>query len=151
VWGFSDRAAIPAAEDCGIAFQLTNILRDLKEDMLRDRVYLPEEDLERFGYSVEDLRAGVCDSRLQRLMEYEIERAEQFYGRAAPLADYLSADGRRIFSALVTTYHSLLDEIRRAGPHVLHARVRLGRLRKMWIVAHTLFSNRLSLNAGSNE
>jgi phytoene synthase len=138
IWGFTDTAACQPAIDCGIAFQLTNILRDLREDLLRGRVYLPQEDLQRFGYTTEDLRAAVCDDRFQQLMEFEVDRAERFYQAAAPLAGYLHDDGRRILKALTATYHGLLNEIRRAGSDVLHHRVRIGRLRRLWIAATSL-------------
>ncbi len=143
IWGFDDPAAVRPAADCGIAFQLTNILRDLKEDVLRDRVYLPQCDLDRFGYTADDLREGICDDRFRRLMEFELARAEDFYHAAAPLGGYLSDDGRRILHAMVATYHGLLNEIRRAGENVLSSRVRVGRLRKTWIAAHAWLSGRL--------
>jgi phytoene synthase len=138
IWGFDDQAACQPAIECGVAFQLTNILRDLREDLLRDRVYLPQEDLRRFGYTAEDLQAGVCDDRFRQLMEFQVDRAERFYRAAAPLAGYLHDDGRRILRALTATYHGLLDEIRRAGGDVLHQRVRVGRLRRLWIAATSL-------------
>jgi phytoene synthase len=138
IWGFTDKAACQPAIDCGVAFQLTNILRDLREDLRRNRVYLPQEDLQRFGYTTEDLRAGVCDDRFRKLMTFEVDRAEQFYRAAAPLANYLHDDGRRILRALTGTYHGLLDEIHRAGGDVLHHRVRIGRLRRLWIAATSL-------------
>jgi phytoene synthase len=138
IWGFSDQAACQPAIDCGVAFQLTNILRDLREDLLRDRVYLPQEDLQRFGYTTEDLKAGVCDDRFRQLMAFEVDRAERFYRAADPLASYLHDDGRRILRALTATYYGLLDEIRRAGGDVLHHRVRVGRLRRLWIAATSL-------------
>jgi len=138
IWGFTDERARQPAIDYGVAFQLTNILRDLREDLLRGRVYLPQEDLRRFGYTTEDLRAGVGDDRFRRLMEFQVDRAEQFYRAAAPLAGYLHEDGRRILRALTATYHGLLREIRRAGGDVLHHRVRVGRLRRLWITASSL-------------
>lgn len=143
IWGFRDRAALGPAVDCGIAFQLTNILRDLTEDVRRGRVYLPQCDLDRFGYTTDDLRAGVSDDRFRKLMRFEIDRAEEYYRTAEPLAEYLHDDGRRILRALVDTYHGLLCEIRKAGGHVLDRRVRVGRLRKVWIAAHAWLSGRL--------
>jgi phytoene synthase len=144
IWGFRDRAAIQPAVDCGIAFQLTNILRDLKEDAGRDRIYLPQQDFDQFGYSVEDLRNGVCDDRFQQLMTFEIERAEGFYRAASPLTSYLDGDGRRILRAMVSTYHALLHEIRRAGGNVLRGRVRISRMRKFWFAASAILSGRLT-------
>ncbi len=83
IWGFRDDAALEPARRCGLAFQLTNILRDLKEDADRDRVYLPQEDLDRFGYTVADLKRGVRDERFRSLMQFEILRTEELYRQAA--------------------------------------------------------------------
>ena len=85
IWGFRGEQALEPARRCGVAFQLTNILRDLKDDARQGRVYLPHEDLRRFGYSVEDLRAGKANSAFAALMEFEIARAESYYqaGRRA--------------------------------------------------------------------
>ncbi len=143
IWGFHDRAALGPAADCGIAFQLTNILRDLTEDIRRGRVYLPQCDFDRFGYTTDDLRDGVVDDRFRRLMDFEMNRAEEYYRAAEPLGGYLGDDGRRIFRALIDTYHGLLGEIRKAGDRVLDRRVRVGRLRKVWIAAHAWLSGRL--------
>jgi len=142
IWGFTDRAAFQPAERCGLAFQLTNILRDLKEDAARDRVYLPLEDLRRFDYGPEDLLSGVCDERFLELMRYEIERAERLYGEAEPLKDHLQSDGHRIFSAMVGTYRGMLDQIRRRPAEVLRRRVSLRRPTRLWIAARSLFLRR---------
>jgi|GEM_PF-3505142 len=101
-------------------------------------VDLPQEDLQRFGYSIKDLKDGVCDDRFRRLMEFEVDRAERFYQAAAPLACYLNKDSRRISRALTATYHGLLNEIHRVGGDALHHRVRVGRLRRLWIAATLL-------------
>jgi phytoene synthase len=85
-----------------------------------------------------DLREGVSDERFCRLMQFEIERAEQYFGLGSGLTEYLASDGRRIFGAMSDTYHGLLDHIRRAAGDVLHRRVRVSRFRKMWIAAHWL-------------
>src|SRR5205807_558151 len=75
VWGFADERAKVLAEDAGVAFQLTNILRDLREDAERGRVYLPEEDLQRFGYSIEALARGERNEQFRALMRFQVERA----------------------------------------------------------------------------
>src|SRR5260370_8999947 len=94
IWGFSDERAKEYAEKAGIAFQLTNILRDLGEDVARGRVYLPREDLVRFGYSEEELRQGARDGRLAELMRFEVAPANGYYEAALPLADLLRPPGR---------------------------------------------------------
>ena len=79
IWGFDGADAMKSAEAAGIAFQLTNILRDLAEDAVRGRCYLPREDLERFGCSGEQLRRGQRDDNFRRLMRFEVERARSYY------------------------------------------------------------------------
>ena len=82
IWGFHGLDAIRFAEDAGLAFQLTNILRDLGEDAARGRVYLPQEDLDRFGYTVERLRQGVCDASFEQIARYELTQALDDFGDA---------------------------------------------------------------------
>ena len=83
VWGFDSPEALRLAEKCGVAFQLTNILRDIPEDARMGRVYLPEEDLDRFGLNAEDLLAGRPGERFEELMAFEWERANRYYAEAA--------------------------------------------------------------------
>ncbi len=135
VWGFSDDRAIEPAQDCGLALQLTNILRDVSEDAREDRVYLPLEDLRQCDYSIEDLKAGVRDERFLGLMRFEIERAQEFYHRGSQLMEWLEPDGRRIFGLIMTTYRSLLDKIERSPSDVFTGRVRVGRTKKLLLGA----------------
>lgn len=141
IWGFRDPAAIEPAVQCGIAFQLTNILRDLKEDAAAGRVYLPQDDLRRFGYSVDDLRRGVVDSRFRDLMRFQIERAEGFYRDAASLEPWLAPDGRLVFGAMTSIYRGLLDEIKRAEGDVFRRRIRLTAWRKLRLAGRWLFAS----------
>jgi 15-cis-phytoene synthase len=94
LWGFHDDRAIAAAIDCGTAFQLTNILRDLREDLAVGRCYLPSEDLARFQISRESIgpQPG-CDDRFRDLMQFEIARAREYYARAQALHEYLDPPG----------------------------------------------------------
>ncbi|REK15847.1 MAG: phytoene/squalene synthase family protein [Planctomycetota bacterium] len=142
IWGYSGDEAEQPARKCGLAFQLTNILRDLKEDLARNRVYLPREDFERFDYSAALLRSGVRDERFGRLMQYQIERAEQLYAEGAELVHHLSADGRRIFGGMMTVYQALLERIKHLGGDVFSTRVELSRWQKMrlasqWFLGRT--------------
>jgi phytoene synthase len=141
IWGFTDERALEPAIQCGIALQLTNILRDLKEDAAEGRVYLPQEDLRRFDYSPDDLRRGVVDNRFCRLMRFEIDRAEQFYDEATELDRWLSADGRAVFGAMTGIYRGLLDEIKRLDGDVFSRRVRLTTWRKLRIAGRWLLAN----------
>jgi phytoene synthase len=133
VWGFRGDEAFRPADQCGVAFQLTNILRDLKEDTQQGRVYLPLEDLRVCGYSADDLAQGVADERFDRLMALETDRAERLYREGAELARYLEPDGRRILGMMMEVYHRLLVEIRRRPHDVLARRVRLSRWQKVAI------------------
>jgi 15-cis-phytoene synthase len=138
VWGFRGEKAMECAETAGIAFQLTNILRDLGEDAARGRVYLPAEDLARFGYGEADLAAGRRDERFRGLMRFEAERARRYYAAALPLAGMLRPAGRAVFLVMLRTYRGLLDEIERRDYDVFRERVRLSRLRKLWLAARAL-------------
>jgi 15-cis-phytoene synthase len=138
IWGFAGEQAKEYAEAAGIAFQLTNILRDLGEDAGRGRVYLPREDLERFGYREEDLRRGVRDDRFRALMHFEVERAAAFYRKGEPLAPLLRPAGRAVFLTMLRTYRSLLDAIVRRDYDVFSSRVRLSRVHKLWLAARAL-------------
>ena len=135
IWGFRGEQAFEPARKCGIAFQVTNILRDLREDIEQGRVYLPLEDLRGCAYSVEDLASGVVDERFQRLMELEIDRARRFYHEGAELFDWLEPDGRRVFGMMTTVYYRLLEQIARRPSEVFRRRVGLSRWRKLGIAA----------------
>lgn len=148
VWGFNDQRALVPARRCGLAFQLTNILRDLKEDAAGGRVYLPLEDLRQFDYSIDDLRDHVRDGRLRALMRYEIGRAEGLYIDAMELEEYLSPEGRAAFGAIVSTYRALLERIKRLDGDVFGRRVALSPWRKWGIAARWLLP-RPSLSRGA--
>lgn len=131
IWGFHGNDALRYAEDAGIAFQLTNILRDLGEDAARGRVYLPEEDLARFGYNQDRLRQGVCDGSFRALMRFQVQRARSFYQSGWRLIPRLSPAGQAVFLMMARTYRGLLGEIRRRDYDVFCSRVRLPRWKKL--------------------
>jgi phytoene synthase len=138
VWGFTGEQARAHAESAGIAFQLTNILRDLGEDAGRGRVYLPAEDLERFGYDPERLRRGERDEHFRALMRFQVERARGFYEAGWQLLPLLRPAGRAVFLVMARTYRGLLDAIERRDYDVFSSRVRLSRWRKLWLAARAL-------------
>ena len=138
IWGYRGGDPAKAAHACGMAFQLTNILRDLCEDRERGRVYLPQEDLRRFGYSEDDLAAATANGQFLDLMRFQIERAERFYREATELAEGLEGGGRRIFVMMIRVYYQLLQEIQSAPARVLSERVRLRRWQPLGIMARTL-------------
>lgn len=138
IWGYRSEEAVPTAIACGTAFQLTNILRDLREDARRGRVYLPQEDLERFGVTFEQIRSGETTPGFREMMRFQVARAWNFYHEAASLYDDLSPSGQRIFVAFCEVYSSLLNEIERADYDVLTKRVSLARWKKGWIAMRCL-------------
>ena len=149
VWGFREGSdALERAEACGIAFQLTNILRDLREDAERGRVYLPAEDLRRFGYTEEELRRGEMTDAYRELMRYEIERAETFFERGAKLMPLVDPAGRPSFRIMFTIYRALLREIRRRGGDVFTRRVSLPGVVKASVVAKEWLVSRLPRSEG---
>lgn len=132
VWGLRDGAtwadANTPAEAAGIAFQLTNILRDLGEDAGRGRVYLPADELAAFG--VDPRTWSPHSSAFVELMRFQVARARRYYDSADRLNRYLTSDGRAVFGLMTSSYRGLLDAIERRGFDVLSARVRLPRWRK---------------------
>lgn len=136
IWGVrGDDAWQSPARACGLAFQLTNILRDVKEDAAMGRFYLPQEGLRASGYSWEDLQRGVADDRFERWIRVELDRARHFYQEGCVLFDRLEPDGRRIFGMMLCTYRKLLEKIARRPSQVLEGRVRLSRWQKLRIAA----------------
>ena len=138
IFGFDTRRALPLAEKCGVAFQLTNILRDIREDAERGRIYLPAEDLRRFGVSAGDLRAGRRSPALFELMRFEGARARAYYNESLPLLDLIHPRSRRSLWALITIYSRLLERIEGTGYDVFSRRVRLSAAEKSWIVMRAL-------------
>jgi squalene synthase HpnC/squalene synthase HpnD len=133
VFGFRDQRAPDVAERLGIAFQLTNILRDLRADYEMGRVYLPQEDLDRFGIRAEEL-AGPVSPRIIELMEFEAERAWKFYEEGAEIVGLVEQDSRGALFALARTYSSLLAAIEARGYDVFSSRVRLKNSEKFGIL-----------------
>jgi squalene synthase HpnC/squalene synthase HpnD len=138
IWGFKGEAAKEHAEKAGIAFQLTNILRDLREDAARGRIYLPQEDLQRWGYDPQQLAGGERNGAYRQLMQFEVGRAREYYDSALPLLSCLPPTGRAVFQTMVRTYRGLLEEIERRDFDVFTERVSLSRWRKLGLVLEAL-------------
>ncbi|HEV3256516.1 MAG TPA: phytoene/squalene synthase family protein [Gemmataceae bacterium] len=138
IWGFTGEAAKAYAESAGIALQLTNILRDLGEDAARGRVYLPREDLERFGYTEDRLGRGERDDRFRALMRFEVERARSYYQAARPLSGHLFPAGRAVFQVMTRTYAGLLEVIESRDYDVFSRRVSLSTWRKLGLAVQAL-------------
>jgi len=134
IFGFDSPEALPLAEKCGIAFQLTNILRDVREDAGLGRVYIPSADLDRFGVSREDLKQSRRTEAFDRLMEFEIERARRYYQESAPLVGLVHKVSRGSLRALIAIYSRLLERIAESPSDVLTRRISLPAVEKTWIV-----------------
>ncbi len=131
IFGFKDRRALELAEKCGIAFQLTNILRDVREDFEMGRVYLPAEDLARFGVSPSKLQ---YTPEFVELMRFETARAFDYYKQSMPLIRMVDKDSRASLWALIQIYYRLLRRIEASEYRVLERRIRLSTFEKVWLV-----------------
>jgi len=138
IFGFDTRSALPLAEKCGVAFQLTNILRDVREDAERGRIYFPAEDLRSFGVSEDDLRTGKRTAEFVKLMRFEAGRARAYYNESAPLLDLVHPRSRSSLWALISIYSRLLERIEAANYDVFTRRVRLTLFEKSWIVVRAM-------------
>jgi len=137
IFGFQSPEAPLLAEKMGVAFQLTNILRDLREDAGRGRLYLPEEDLERFGVAREDLEAGRLD-RVRELLQFEAGRAERYYQEAAPLLGLIDRRSRASLWIMSSIYHGILERVRASGYDVFSRRAGLSAAQKTGILLRGL-------------
>lgn len=134
IFGFRSPEALPLAEKCGVAFQLTNVLRDVREDAERGRVYLPADDLARFRVDPRDLREGKRTDELVSLLEFEADRARQFYRESTPLIDLVDVHSRASLWALIEIYSRLLSHIERSNYDVLSRRIQVPAREKLWII-----------------
>src|ERR1700751_573881 len=131
IFGFQSVRALLLAEKCGVAFQLTNILRDVREDAAGGRLYLPAEDLRRFEVSSEQLRVGREDDRFRALMRFEAGRARDLYADSEPLLQMIDPKSRRSLWALREIYLRLLGKIERADYNVLSRRIAVSKPAKI--------------------
>jgi len=133
IFGFKNRDTLKYAHDLGMAFQLTNILRDVREDAERGRIYLPQDELEKFGVSQQDLTHPVTSDSVQALFQFQAERARDYYRKAyAELPDE-DRYTQRVGLIMAEIYQSLLDEIEADQYRVLEHRIKLTPLRKIWL------------------
>ena len=140
IFGYSDARAEKLAEETGIAFQLTNILRDVREDAERRRVYLPLEDLERYHVGVSELAAlaqkpGPITASQRQLLVAETKRARDYYKSGYELLPLISADARPALKVLISIYHDLLLQIESSGYEVFQHRVSVPTAKKLWILS----------------
>jgi phytoene synthase len=138
IWGCRNDEAILPAADCGVAFQLTNILRDLQEDGRQGRIYLPHEELARFGCAPVDWLGAVGTPQLAELLKFQCQRAAGLFEAGARTEKYLDRDPRRVFRLMWTTYRALLAQIERDPLVVLRRRVRVSRPYKLLLAARAI-------------
>ncbi|HTB14298.1 MAG TPA: phytoene/squalene synthase family protein [Bryobacteraceae bacterium] len=136
IFGFDDPKALELAEKCGIAFQLTNILRDVREDYEKDRVYIPAEDFRRFGVSQATL---ISTEGFLQMMDFEAKRARDYYRESAPLVALIHPHSRASLKALIGIYSRLLDRIVESNFDVLTRRIRVPAWEKLWILGTSKF------------
>jgi len=137
IFGYANPRTLEYAATLGTAFQLTNIIRDVGEDARKNRIYLPQDELARFGVPAADILAARETEGFGRLMAFQIDRAEGYYERALGLLPPEDRKPQRPGLVMAAIYRTLLDEIRRDGARVLAHRVALTPIRKLWIAWRT--------------
>jgi 15-cis-phytoene synthase len=138
IFGFDEPSAKGYAEQCGIAFQLTNILRDVKEDAAMGRIYLPAEDLRKFNYTPEELSRGVIDERFRKLMSFEATRARAYYANARNLLPLVEVSSRPALWAMIEIYERILNKIVKQRFDVFHRSIHLPKVEKLSIALKAL-------------
>jgi 15-cis-phytoene synthase len=137
IFGYSDDSTRTYARDLGIAFQLTNIIRDVGEDARRGRIYLPQDEMERFGVTSAELIQQRVTPGFKALMEFQVQRARKFYDKALGALPRVDRRSQRPGLIMAAIYSTLLDEIERDGFRVLDRRLSLTPLRKAWLAWKT--------------
>lgn len=135
IFGYRDPAAEALAERCGLAFQMTNIIRDVKEDAAMGRVYLPEEDLAKFGLSASELLGTPDPVRFRPILALEADRAREFYAAGDALIPYISEDSQPALWVLITIYRSLLEKIAEKQYDVFSGKIALSTWEKLRVLA----------------
>jgi len=141
IFGYTDRQTLKYAHDLGIAFQLTNIIRDVGEDARRNRIYLPMDEMQQFGVTAADILNARETENFRKLMAFQIERAQRYYQQAfehLPAADRKSQRTGIIMAAI---YRAVLDEVVASGCHVLKERVSLTTRYKLWLALRAWLKN----------
>ena len=137
IFGYRDRQTLKYAHDLGMAFQLTNIIRDVGEDARRGRIYIPIDELQRFNVPAADLLNARYSDNFVALMRFQAERAEQYYAQAFAQLPAVDRKSQRPGLIMAAIYRTLLDEIRAENFQVLHQRIALTPVRKLWLAAKT--------------
>lgn len=142
IFGYRDRRTLKYAHDLGIAFQLTNILRDVYEDARRNRLYLPQDELARFGVREADIFDRNETAAFRELMQFQADRARGYYRQAFAQLPDRDRYAQRCGLIMAAIYRATLDEVERDGFQVLQHRVSLPPLRKLWLAWKTSWQTR---------
>ncbi|QNA89000.1 presqualene diphosphate synthase HpnD [Massilia sp. Dwa41.01b] len=141
IFGVTNPQTLQYAEKLGLAFQLTNIIRDVGEDARKGRIYLPVNELQQFGVTAADLLNARHSDKFEALMRFQTERAQKMYDEALALLPKEDRRAQRPGLMMSAIYRTLLDEIARDGFHVLNQRISLTPLRKLWLAWKTYVRN----------
>ncbi|MFA4912791.1 MAG: squalene synthase HpnD [Comamonadaceae bacterium] len=133
VFGYTDPQTLKYAEKLGLAFQMTNIIRDIGDDARRGRIYLPVNDMQQFEVKASDILNGAYSERFTALMRFETARTRELYKEAMALLPEQDRRAQRPGLMMAAIYHALLDEIERDQWQVLHQRISLTPVRKLWL------------------
>jgi phytoene synthase len=133
IFGQTDPATTQYAHKLGLAFQMTNIVRDVGEDALRGRIYLPIDELQRFDVKAQELLQRQYSDRFTALMKFQAERAHALYDEALALLPHADRRAQKPGLMMASIYRTLLREIEASGFQVLHQRIALTPLRKLWL------------------
>jgi len=137
IFGYQDRQTQKYANDLGMAFQLTNIIRDVGEDARRGRIYLPMDELKQFNVPAADILNARYSENFTALMQFQYERAQRYYEQAFSLLPAVDRQNQRPGLIMAAIYRTLLDEIRSENFRVLHQRISLPATRKLWLATKT--------------
>jgi phytoene synthase len=141
IFGYTDRQTLKYAHDLGIALQLTNIIRDVGEDARRNRIYLPMDELRQFGVTPEDIQHARETKEFQKLMAFQIERAQHYYRQALNHLPAVDRKAQRTGLIMAEIYRATLDEVVASGCHVLKERVSLTQRYKLWLAFKAWLKN----------
>jgi phytoene synthase len=133
IFGYEDRKTLKYAENLGLALQLTNIIRDVREDAERGRIYIPQDELQKFNVSADDLLALKSSRELINLLTFQTARAKQYYQQALQLLPESDRYTQRTGLIMAAIYEATLDEIEKDNFQVMQHRVSLTPLRKLWL------------------
>ena len=137
IFGVTDPRTLQYAEKLGLAFQLTNIIRDVGEDARKGRIYLPVNELQQHGVTAADILNARHSEKFERLMQFQAQRAQQVYDEAFAMLPARDRRAQRPGLIMASIYRALLDEIERDGFHVLQQRISLTPIRKLWLAWKT--------------